>query len=479
MSPGEEAGILSWSGTVPMDQDKQFKEKEVERLVVESTSDSSDTEHATVLRVPDEVDAKSRLLPTGTLIAGHYEVLSVIGQGAMGTVYKVRHLLVDQVRAIKLLRTCSESQTLRRFQQEAKASLALRHDNIVRVYEFGIEQQLQQPYLVMEYVEGETLSDILAQSGRLDHDHVCAIAKQICKALSHAHACDIVHRDIKPANILISKGSAGEEIAKLADFGIARITTPEDGQDLTQTGEVFGTPLYMSPEQCLGQRVDARSDIYSLGCVIYECLTGKPPFQGASSLETIMMHASGSTPKFTADVPPSVTLVILKSLEKSLKRRYQGALELEEALLNTQVRNSNLSTYLRTEWAIMRRQPNELRKSLMFVCLMLPFLLIIFCLSLASDAQREKILSLKQQSMKAQLMAEKSNDPAAWIGIASELEQKGDLIDAERAFRKSIQLKSNNKQAWLGLATVLQKQGRTKEAEAAKKQASESQADGT
>ncbi len=150
-----------------MDHDEQFKEKEVERLVVESTSDSSDTEHATALRVADEVDSEGSLLSAGTLIAGHYEVLSIIGQGAMGTVYKVKHLLVDQIRAVKLLRVSNETQILRRFKQEAKASLALEHPNIVRVFEFGIEPQLQQPYLVMEYLEGEALSAVLEKKEKL------------------------------------------------------------------------------------------------------------------------------------------------------------------------------------------------------------------------------------------------------------------------------------------------------------------------
>lgn len=326
-----------------MDQDKQFKEKEVERLVVESTNDSSDTEHATALSVADEVDSEGEILSAGTLIAGHYEVLSIIGQGAMGTVYKVKHLLVDQIRAVKLLRVSNETQLLRRFQQEAKASLALEHPNIVRVFEFGIEPQMQQPYLVMEYVEGEALSAVLEKKEKLTCENVYAIIAQVCEALAHAHAKGIIHRDIKPANIVLTRDSNGAEVAKLVDFGIAKLISPEDGQNLTQTGEVFGTPLYMSPEQCLGQKVDARSDIYSLGCVIYECLAGKPPFKGGSSLETIMMHVNAdSVPDFAGTkISASLESVICKTLETKMVDRFQAASDLQSALQDA-VRNQSI-----------------------------------------------------------------------------------------------------------------------------------------
>ncbi len=337
MNPGEEAGISE-----PMDHDKQFKEKEVERLVVESTSDSSDTEHATALSVADDVDSDGSLLSAGTLIAGHYEVLSIIGQGAMGTVYKVRHLLVDQIRAVKLLRVSKETQILRRFQQEAKASLALEHPNIVRVFEFGIEPQMQQPYLVMEYVEGDALSAVLEKKQKLTCEDAYAIIAQVCEALAHAHAKGIIHRDIKPANIVLTRDSNGAELAKLVDFGIAKLTTPEDRQNLTQTGEIFGTPLYMSPEQCLGQKVDARSDIYSLGCVIYECLAGKPPFEGGSSLETITMHVNAdSVPNFSGTkISASFESVICKTLETKMVNRFQTVSDLHSALQDA-VRNQS------------------------------------------------------------------------------------------------------------------------------------------
>lgn len=311
----------------------QFKEKEIEELVVDSTGQNSDTE---IL----DADATSKLishdnlLSPGTVISGHYEILSVIGQGAMGTVYKTRHLLVDKIRAVKILRVVSDSQILRRFQQEAKASLTLDHPNIVRVYEFGIESQLQQPYLVMEYVEGEALSTILANGEKLSQEHACAVIKQVCEGLAHSHSHGIVHRDVKPANIILTKDGDGAELAKLVDFGIAKFTTPENGQNLTQTGEVFGTPLYMSPEQCLGRKVDARSDIYSLGCVLYECLVGQPPFKGESSLETIMMHVNPPELDFSAaSAHKYVKNIILKALNTSVDERYQSAQELGQDLL--------------------------------------------------------------------------------------------------------------------------------------------------
>lgn len=219
----------------------------------------------------------------GKTIAGHYEIVSFLGEGGMSTVYKAKHILLDSIRAIKILHLprAGDGKILQRFQQEAKASFFLSHPNIVRVYDFGIEPSMQQPYLVMDCLEGKPLSNVL-ENEPISSERAINIISQVCNALEHAHTKGIVHRDIKPANIILSKDASGGEIAQLVDFGIAKLINPEEGNDLTQTGEVFGTPLYMSPEQCLGRNVDKRSDIYSLGCVMYECLAGKPPFQGAS-----------------------------------------------------------------------------------------------------------------------------------------------------------------------------------------------------
>ncbi|MBX9671303.1 MAG: serine/threonine protein kinase [Candidatus Obscuribacterales bacterium] len=271
----------------------------------------------------NQVEFDSPKLAPGTVIAQHYEILSMIGHGSMGTVYKARHLLIDQIRAIKILHVRANNQIVRRFHQEAKATMKLSHTNIVRVFEFGMEPELEQPYLVMEFVEGESLVDMLSREGKLPEERALRMTKQLCEALGHSHSHGVIHRDLKPANIIVTKDNTGDESVKIVDFGIAKITS-DDRQNLTQTGEVFGTPLYMSPEQCSGGKVDFRSDIYSLGCVVYECLTGKPPFQGASALATIMMHVDDDADINLDNLSSRAHSLILGCLVVDPDKRYQS-----------------------------------------------------------------------------------------------------------------------------------------------------------
>ncbi|HEY9787524.1 MAG TPA: protein kinase [Candidatus Obscuribacterales bacterium] len=521
-----------------MNQDKPFKEKEIERLVVDPTPGENSAE--TLLdQATDEFHSQEKKLLPGTLIAGHYEIIATLGEGTTGTVYKARHLLLDSVRAIKLIHPVfsNNDKVLRRFQQEAKAAAPLEHPNIVRVYEFGIEEKLQQPYLVMDYVEGKPLNTILENEGPLDAMRASALIGQVCDGIAHAHSMGVIHRDIKPGNIILTDDSK----AKIVDFGIAKLTTPEEGQNLTQTGEVFGTPLYMSPEQCLGRKVDARSDIYSLGCVLYECLTGKPPFQGASALETIMMHVNqDQLPDFRGErVPSYLEDAVHRAMEVNPERRFESMSEMKAAV--TAARASDVSSISLSKFKRLRQ--NLPLQVVLLVILQIAYIAvknsvvmpaqsvltwIIFVLSaplllniLVATTDKSlvprgiaEIKSLRRrlrtksnrllavflltvlivgtytiayiglsakvfwdrreiQRLKAELIAEKRNDPIAWLGIAHELEQKGDLVDAERAFRRSIQLKPDYKPAWLGLADILKKQRRTKDAEAALRRANE------
>lgn len=326
---------MAVEATKSMNQDKKFK-NEVERLVADSSGDDTFNESLSnqVFQTEEYPSVKSCLTP-GTVIANHYEVLSVIGYGASGTVYKVKHLLVDQIRAAKLLHPSfsNDPKVWRRFQQEAKSSLLLEHPNIVRVYEFGIETKLQQPYMVMDYVSGKPLNTILKEDGPLDETRTCALISEVCYALAHSHSKGVVHRDIKPGNIIVTD----ESRTKVVDFGIAKLTTTEEGQHLTKTGEVFGTPLYMSPEQCLGQRVDGRSDVYSLGCVLYECLTGRVPFEGDNSVQTIFKHINDKPERFKSISTKLASLgnletIVLKCLEKKSDERYQSVDDLLQDL---------------------------------------------------------------------------------------------------------------------------------------------------
>lgn len=299
-----------------------LKDDHPEKLKVEAEE--------TVLSSNEAPPANDPLI--GSLIAERLEILSLIGAGGMSTVYRAKHLLLDRIVAVKVMQVGKvDDHAVRRFQQEAKAATALNHPNIATVREFGMAES-GDPYLVMDYIEGTSLSDLIKQDGALSVERTKAIMTQVCAGLQHAHSLGIVHRDLKPANVMLLKDATGSETAKIVDFGIAKILQSDGKSELTKAGEIFGTPLYMSPEQGLGKTVDARSDIYSLGCMMYECLSGKPPFSAETALETLLQH--------TTEAPPllknggDVAHVIYRCLEKKPENRYESAEELSRALLN-------------------------------------------------------------------------------------------------------------------------------------------------
>lgn len=268
----------------------------------------------------------------GTIFATKYEVIRLLGRGGMSSVYQVRHVLVDQVYALKVLHAhyASNAVVLRRFQQEAKTIAALTHPNIVALQDFGIDND-GKPFLVMEYLDGLTLSEVISSKGTIGIADLLSLAKQVLAGLSHAHKSGVIHRDLKPGNIVLVGSTP-----KIVDFGIAKIAS-EIGDQLTRTGDMFGSPLYMSPEQCMGQSLDPRSDVYSLGCVFYECLTGRAPHKGNSTMETLTMHMN-APPEIIERVAPDVVCpwqleeAIFKALEKDPKRRFQSADEFMAAI---------------------------------------------------------------------------------------------------------------------------------------------------
>ncbi len=268
----------------------------------------------------------------GTIFATKYEVMSLIGRGGMSSVYRVRHVLVEQVYALKVLHAhyTSNPTVLRRFQQEAKTIAALMHPNIVTLQDFGIDND-GKPFLVMEFLDGMTLSDLISTKGRMEVIELLNMGKQVLSGLSHAHKAGVTHRDLKPGNIVMVGSTP-----KIVDFGIAKIAS-EMGDQLTRTGDMFGSPLYMSPEQCMGQPLDARSDIYSLGCVLYECLTGKAPHKGNSTMETLNKHLTSPVEMIDRAAPDLVSPwqleeAIFKALEKDPKRRFQSVDEFKAVL---------------------------------------------------------------------------------------------------------------------------------------------------
>jgi serine/threonine protein kinase len=260
--------------------------------------------------------------------------LEKIGEGAMGAVYKAQLPDSDDLVAVKVLHAnlVSDKVSLRRFEKEAIAIGQLTHPNIVQVYEFVADSE--KPHLIMEYVDGCSLADVLRNERTVPVQRVIDWVIQISSAIQHAHEKGIVHRDLKPSNILISESRAGDSI-KLVDFGIAKLA-PRAGSvtELTQTGEVFGSPNYMSPEQCMGKPVDGRSDIYSLGCIIYEALSGKNLFSGENSIQYLVQHISSPVTGQLKSlrgfgVPIPLIAVIEKMLQKDPNKRYQTALEVE------------------------------------------------------------------------------------------------------------------------------------------------------
>jgi serine/threonine protein kinase len=261
-------------------------------------------------------------------LLGRYEIVTEIGRGSMGTVYKARDPKIDRFVAIKtILLHQSGVQEQREFRDrffvEAQAAGRLHHPGIVTVFDVGEDPETADPYIVMEYIEGKTLGELLAQNNkRLPLDQALQIAMEVAEALDYAHTQGVVHRDIKPANILITK----EGQAKIGDFGIAQL----DLSHITLPGHVIGTPAYMSPEQLEGQPVDGRSDLFSLGAILYSAVTGFSPFQG-NSTRTVCFKVANHEPlqasALAPELPPELDEVISRALAKDPAQRYQRGTE--------------------------------------------------------------------------------------------------------------------------------------------------------
>ncbi len=269
-------------------------------------------------------------------LGDRYEVQSLLGQGGMGAVYKVRDKELQKTFAIKVLNSnlVEDKSSLKRFEQEAQAARGLTSPNLVAVYDYGMGKK-GSPYIVMDYLDGTSLDTVLADGGYLDVPRAEDIFVQICEAIVHAHSKSVVHRDIKPSNIMLTKGLNGGDFVKLVDFGIAKVLPSQQKatQNLTQTGDIFGSPLYMSPEQCLGNKLDNRTDIYAFGCVMYETLTGQTPFAAENPIKIILKHINDQPKPFSSlshdyKIPAQLEAVVMRCLEKDPNDRYQTADEL-------------------------------------------------------------------------------------------------------------------------------------------------------
>ena len=275
----------------------------------------------------------------GSILDNKYRIDEKIGQGGMGKVYRATHIHMDTVVAVKVLHAelASDHIALERFRREARAAAQLHHPNVVAVTDFGVTLDNSTAYLVMEFLEGADLRETIKQKKRMEYEDTFFILQQVCSALEEAHAKGIVHRDLKPDNIWLVKGNDQIEQVKVLDFGIAKLKTTTDMIKLTQQGIIVGTPHYMSPEQCRGEELDARSDIYSLGVIVYEMLTGQVPFQAPTPVGVVIKHASERPHPLhylRAEIPWQIEEIVLRSLEKKREDRQGSALELAHEFEN-------------------------------------------------------------------------------------------------------------------------------------------------
>jgi serine/threonine-protein kinase len=308
---------------------------------------------------------------TGSILAGRYRLLQIIGEGGMGRIYRAEQIATGQPVAVKVLHPdfVNDEQVVQRFEREAKLTTQLSHPNIVKVIEFG--EWNGRLFLAMEMLAGKSLRDLLDRGGgkgrrQLTVKRTLMIMRPILEALEYAHGLGVVHRDLKPENIMVvpGRGVFSPEVVKLLDFGIAKLGNHSERttQKLTQHGLVLGTPDYMPPEQAVGQEADARSDLYSCGVIIYQMLTGRRPFEAASSLDVLVMHLN-TQPKplrAAADgawIPQAVERAVMRALSKRPDERFQSARELRQALERAAVTGDGDAAVSGTDRTMMAASP--------------------------------------------------------------------------------------------------------------------------
>lgn len=271
------------------------------------------------------------------VLAAKYEISCRLGEGGMGTVYRGIHRGMEREVAFKVLKgsLSNTPEHQLRFRKEAQLISALKHPNIVSIFAMDITED-GLPYIVMEYLDGRPLSDLIKEKGSLGYRQALPLFIQVCAALEHAHSRGIVHRDLKPSNLVVTQNTDGAQLVKVVDFGIAKAL---QGESVTQTNVVLGSAFYLSPGQCAGRAADTRSDIYSLGCTLFEALSGRPPFVGDSFYETIQLIDSQPTPRVSdfnpaTDAPEALQQVIERCLQKDADDRYASIADLRRDLEN-------------------------------------------------------------------------------------------------------------------------------------------------
>jgi serine/threonine protein kinase/ketosteroid isomerase-like protein len=276
------------------------------------------------------------------VIDGKYRLEQLIAHGGMGSVYRATHLQLERAVAIKILRAefLTDEKVIERFKREARAAARLRHANVIAIYDFGLLPAGGGAYLVMELIEGLSLREEMranaVRHGQMSRERAAALMRQVCAGVESAHQHGIIHRDLKPDNIMIETEPGGGEIVKVLDFGIAKLKESEQTlQSLTDEGTFIGTPNYISPEQCTSLPVDARSDVYSLGVILYELLTGRVPFSGGGTSAVLLRHLQeppAPPSRFRPDIGAALEQVVLRALAKSPSQRFNSAAQFGEHL---------------------------------------------------------------------------------------------------------------------------------------------------
>lgn len=320
-------------------------------------------------------EAANKLI--GTIVNNQYKIVGAIGYGGMSVVLKAKDLKLDKFIALKMLlpHLMLQSHSMARFQQEAHSASSLNHPNVVSIHNYG-ETESGQPFLVMDLIEGSSLASLIKKEKHLPVDRALNIFIQLASALSHAHQKGIVHRDLKPSNVLLCDQNGESDVCKIVDFGIAKLL-PHEGRDavsLTQTGDVFGSPLYMSPEQCKGEKLDAKADIYSMGCLMYETLCGTPPHTGNNMLEVLYRHMNEVPKDFKSlklgiSVPQRLEALIFKALAKEPAARPASMQAVHDELKKMFFyRKSSFLGRLVTSWElfVLKRRPRKKSEFIMF-----------------------------------------------------------------------------------------------------------------
>jgi serine/threonine protein kinase len=416
-------------------------------------------------------EAEESLL-VGSILSGRYGIISLLGKGGIGVVYKARHMLMDRTVAIKMLKRifAADSTSLLRFQQEAKTASSLTHQNVIGVHDFGITDD-GLPFLVMDFLQGTSLGDIIRDEGHIEPARVISIFSQSCAGIHHAHLQGVIHRDVKPSNIMLVRGDDGSDLVKIVDFGMAKLMAYEgvEALRLTATGDVLGSPLYMSPEQCTAEPLDARSDVYSMGCSMYEALTGRPPLMGHQSMDTMYKHLNEIPLTFDRvrkdlKIPSRLEAIVFRALEKDPRKRYQTMLELKDALdaanleQNSSLRNIITRTSLKIRRDIHRKQPVTMALvAFLLVLVVAPLVLLV------TSTSQEQI----QQNDLKQLLSQEKTTAAKFEALSVQL----DGTDDEQVYEKMSDLLGKQAAVYLDQSKYKEAETVFKEAEALSRKA--------